>query len=62
MVMHERQMEREAKDQALIRLRIAMRSVPSRYTYSRKMIGEAVRLLEGEVSPLDVVQYHEGNR
>jgi hypothetical protein len=62
MVMQERQMAREAKDQALMRLRIAMGAMPRNFAYSRKMVGEAIQLLEGDVSPDDVTRYHEAKR
>ena len=62
MVMPERQTEREAKDQAVIRLKRAMRAIPSRYFFSRAEIHEAIQLLEGDVTADDLTRYHEASK
>jgi len=43
----EREIEREAKEQTLLRCRAALAALPRNLTYARKMLGEAIQLLEG---------------
>lgn len=49
MVMRERELEREAKAQAIERLRSALGAIPRQMIFARKQIGDAIKLLEGWV-------------